>query len=45
MELGTGTDRPPVQVHAGDCHMEGERRHAVSRDEARTTHFAAFDVL
>ncbi|MFE0440949.1 DUF6233 domain-containing protein, partial [Streptomyces nigra] len=30
-----GADRSPVQVHAGDCHMAGERRRAVSRDEAR----------
>ncbi|MEU6546787.1 DUF6233 domain-containing protein [Streptomyces sp. NPDC046859] len=30
-----GADRSPVQVHAGDCHMAGQRRRAVSRDEAR----------
>ncbi|MGW4518433.1 DUF6233 domain-containing protein [Streptomyces sp. NPDC004393] len=35
MELGIGTGRPPVQVHAGDCRMAGKRRRAVSRDEAR----------
>ncbi|MFE5923076.1 DUF6233 domain-containing protein [Streptomyces sp. NPDC056468] len=35
VELGIGADRTPVQVHAGDCHMAGKRRRAVSRDEAR----------
>ncbi|KAB2971049.1 hypothetical protein F8R89_02650 [Streptomyces sp. SS1-1] len=35
VELGIGADRSPVQVHAGDCHMAGQRRRAVSRDEAR----------
>ncbi|MEU6534131.1 DUF6233 domain-containing protein [Streptomyces sp. NPDC046928] len=35
VELGIGADRSPVQVHAGDCHMAGRRRRAVSRDEAR----------
>ncbi|MFH8939478.1 DUF6233 domain-containing protein [Streptomyces griseosporeus] len=35
VELGIGTGRPPVQVHAGDCHMAGSRRRPVSRDEAR----------
>ncbi|MET9913403.1 DUF6233 domain-containing protein [Streptomyces sp. NPDC006476] len=35
VELGIGTGRPPVQVHAGDCHMAGKRRRAISRDEAR----------
>ncbi|MFG3518284.1 DUF6233 domain-containing protein [Streptomyces bobili] len=33
VELGTG--HPPLQVHAGDCHMAGERHRAVGRDEAR----------
>lgn len=35
VELGIGVDRPPVQVHAGTCHMAGKRRQAISRDEAR----------
>ncbi|MEV0186869.1 DUF6233 domain-containing protein [Streptomyces sp. NPDC050625] len=35
VELGIGTGRPPVQVHAGDCHMAGERRRTVSHEEAR----------
>ncbi|WP_234437090.1 DUF6233 domain-containing protein [Streptomyces maremycinicus] len=35
VELGIGTGRPPVQVHAGDCHMAGKRRRPVGRDEAR----------
>ncbi|MFI9155550.1 DUF6233 domain-containing protein [Streptomyces sp. NPDC053367] len=35
VELGIGADRPPVQVHAGTCHMAGRRRQAVSREEAR----------
>ncbi|MET7456852.1 DUF6233 domain-containing protein [Streptomyces sp. NPDC005574] len=35
VELGISTGRPPVQVHAGDCHMAGKRRRAVERDEAR----------
>ncbi|MFF8681154.1 DUF6233 domain-containing protein [Streptomyces sp. NPDC015237] len=35
VELGIGTGRPPVKVHAGDCHMLGTRRRAVDRDEAR----------
>jgi hypothetical protein len=28
VELGIGTGRPPVQVHAGNCHMAGKRRRA-----------------
>ncbi|WP_371667354.1 DUF6233 domain-containing protein [Streptomyces sp. NBC_00289] len=35
VELGISTGRPPVQVHAGDCHMAGTRRRPVGRDEAR----------
>ncbi|MDR6976023.1 hypothetical protein J2X68_002711 [Streptomyces sp. 3330] len=35
VELGIGAGRPPVQVHSGDCHMTGERRRPVGRDEAR----------
>ncbi|MFD9395201.1 DUF6233 domain-containing protein [Streptomyces sp. NPDC060000] len=35
VELGIGAGRPPIQVHAGDCHMAGERRRPVGRDEAR----------
>lgn len=35
VELGIGTGRPPVQIHAGDCHMAGKRRRPVGRDEAR----------
>ncbi|MEU0119423.1 DUF6233 domain-containing protein [Streptomyces bobili] len=35
VELGIGTGRPPLQVHAGDCYMVGKRRRAVGRDEAR----------
>ncbi|WP_424883107.1 DUF6233 domain-containing protein [Streptomyces sp. SLBN-8D4] len=30
-----GAGKPPVQVHAGHCHMIGSRRRPVSRDEAR----------
>ncbi|MFJ9119432.1 DUF6233 domain-containing protein [Streptomyces sp. NPDC102394] len=35
VELGIGTGRRPVQVHAGNCHMAGSRRRPVGRDEAR----------
>ncbi|MEV7738934.1 DUF6233 domain-containing protein [Streptomyces sp. NPDC088921] len=35
VEIGIGTGKPPVQVHAGTCHMIGSRRRPVSRDEAR----------
>ncbi|WP_331733350.1 DUF6233 domain-containing protein (plasmid) [Streptomyces sp. NBC_00080] len=35
VELGIGAGRPPIQVHAGDCHMTGKRRRPVVRDEAR----------
>ncbi|MEU9737182.1 DUF6233 domain-containing protein [Streptomyces sp. NPDC048002] len=35
VELGIGSSQPPVEVHAGDCHITGKRRRAVSRDEAR----------
>ncbi|KAB1144702.1 hypothetical protein F7R91_20895 [Streptomyces luteolifulvus] len=35
VEIGIGADRPPVQVHADDCHMAGARRRPVSSDEAR----------
>ncbi|MFH0519998.1 DUF6233 domain-containing protein [Streptomyces sp. M41] len=35
VELGIGADGSPVEVHAGDCHMAGRRRRAISRDEAR----------
>ncbi|MES5824836.1 DUF6233 domain-containing protein [Streptomyces sp. RG80] len=35
VELGIGDGRPPVQVHAGDCHMTGKRHRPVDRDEAR----------
>jgi hypothetical protein len=35
VEVGIGTGKPPVQVHAGHCHMIGSRRRPVSRDEAR----------
>lgn len=35
VELGIGAGRPPVQVHAGDCYMAGQRSRPVSRDEAR----------
>jgi hypothetical protein len=35
VELGIGAGRPPVQVHAGDCHAAGKRGRAVDRDEAR----------
>ncbi|MGC0387044.1 DUF6233 domain-containing protein [Streptomyces sp. SAI-129] len=35
VELGIGTGRPPVKVHASDCHMLGSCRCAVGRDEAR----------
>ncbi|MFD9394060.1 DUF6233 domain-containing protein [Streptomyces sp. NPDC060000] len=35
VELGIGAGRPPVQVHAGDCHMAGKRCRPVGRDEAR----------
>ncbi|WP_248511314.1 DUF6233 domain-containing protein [Streptomyces sp. D2-8] len=26
VQLGIGTGRPPVQVHAGDCYAAGNRR-------------------
>ncbi|MFF3207999.1 DUF6233 domain-containing protein [Streptomyces sp. NPDC002962] len=29
VELGIGTGRPPIQIHAGDCHMAGKRRRPV----------------
>ncbi|MEU6258626.1 DUF6233 domain-containing protein [Streptomyces sp. NPDC047043] len=35
VQLGIGVGRPPVRVHAGDCHMAGSRRRPVSREEAR----------
>ncbi|MDT0479611.1 DUF6233 domain-containing protein [Streptomyces doebereineriae] len=35
VEVGIGTSKPPVQVHAGTCHMIGSRRRPVSRAEAR----------
>ncbi|KES08433.1 hypothetical protein BU52_05250 [Streptomyces toyocaensis] len=35
VELGIGDQRPPLQVHAGDCHMAGRRRRSVDREEAR----------
>ncbi|MFD9984031.1 DUF6233 domain-containing protein [Streptomyces massasporeus] len=35
VQLGIGTGRPPVQVHAGDCYAAGNRRRTISRDEAR----------
>nr|WP_279345209.1 DUF6233 domain-containing protein [Streptomyces sp. HP-A2021] len=35
VQLGIGTGRPPVQVHAGDCNAAGNRRRPVGRDEAR----------
>ncbi|MEU6807819.1 DUF6233 domain-containing protein [Streptomyces sp. NPDC046831] len=35
VELGIGSGRRPLQVHTGDCHLAGERRRPVSRDEAR----------
>ncbi|WP_020124721.1 DUF6233 domain-containing protein [Streptomyces canus] len=35
VEVGIGTSKPPVQVHAGHCHMIGSRRRPISRDEAR----------
>ncbi|MGW1728966.1 DUF6233 domain-containing protein [Streptomyces sp. NPDC002306] len=35
VELGMGAGRPPVQVHAGDCHMAGGRHRPVDREEAR----------
>ncbi|MFF1542166.1 DUF6233 domain-containing protein [Streptomyces sp. NPDC058291] len=35
VELGIGTGRPPVQIHAGECRMAGKRWRPVGRDEAR----------
>ncbi|GGV91398.1 DUF6233 domain-containing protein [Streptomyces massasporeus] len=35
VQLGIGTGRPPVQIHAGDCYAAGNRRRAINRDEAR----------
>ncbi|MFD6174331.1 DUF6233 domain-containing protein [Streptomyces coeruleorubidus] len=35
VQLGIGTGRPPVQVHAGDCYAAGNRRRSVDRGEAR----------
>ncbi|MFL5995745.1 MAG: DUF6233 domain-containing protein [Streptomyces sp.] len=34
VEVGIGTGKPPVQVHAGTCHMIGSRRRPISRDGA-----------
>ncbi|WP_307167455.1 DUF6233 domain-containing protein [Streptomyces rishiriensis] len=35
VELGIGAGRPPIQIHAGNCHMAGKRWRPVGRDEAR----------
>ncbi|WP_236569876.1 DUF6233 domain-containing protein [Streptomyces mexicanus] len=35
VELGIGNGSPPVQVHAGDSPLPGNRRRPASRDEAR----------
>ncbi|MFZ4145482.1 DUF6233 domain-containing protein [Streptomyces griseoincarnatus] len=35
VELGIGYQHPPLQIHAGNCHMAGKRRRPVDRDEAR----------
>lgn len=35
VELGIGTGRPPVQIHAGNCYAAGKRRRPVDRNEAR----------
>lgn len=35
VELGIGARKPPLQVHAGDCYMAGQRRRPIDRDEAR----------
>ncbi|WP_328491470.1 DUF6233 domain-containing protein [Streptomyces sp. NBC_00414] len=35
VELGTGDDRPPVEVHVGHRYAIGQRRRPVSRDKAR----------
>ncbi|MFF8883853.1 DUF6233 domain-containing protein [Streptomyces flaveolus] len=35
VELGIGARMPPLQVHAGDCYMAGQRRRPIDRDEAR----------
>ncbi|WP_432173938.1 DUF6233 domain-containing protein [Streptomyces sp. Tue6028] len=35
VELGIGSGKPPVQLHAGDCHMPSARRRPISRSEAR----------
>ncbi|MEU9355484.1 DUF6233 domain-containing protein [Streptomyces griseoloalbus] len=37
-ELGTG--RPPVKVHAGDCHMLDTHHRALDRDEPQCLHSA-----
>jgi hypothetical protein len=35
VQLGIGTGRPLVQVHAGDCYAAGNRRRPINRDDAR----------
>ncbi|MGW3465127.1 DUF6233 domain-containing protein [Streptomyces olivaceoviridis] len=35
VELGVGTDRPPVRAHPGTCYMAGKRHRPVSPEEAR----------
>lgn len=35
VELGIGSGRPPIEVHAGNCYAAGKRRRAVAREEAR----------
>ncbi|MFJ9743428.1 DUF6233 domain-containing protein [Streptomyces sp. NPDC101166] len=35
VELGIGSGRPPVRIHAGDCRMTGKCRRPVGRYEAR----------
>ncbi|MEU0355003.1 DUF6233 domain-containing protein [Streptomyces cyaneofuscatus] len=34
VELGIGQGAPPVDVHVGGCHMAGERRKTITREQA-----------
>ncbi|WP_275593238.1 DUF6233 domain-containing protein [Streptomyces deccanensis] len=41
VELGIGTGRPPVTVHAGDCYANGERSLPADRTRLRRVLAAA----
>ncbi|GAA5038627.1 DUF6233 domain-containing protein [Streptomyces siamensis] len=34
LEVGIGSERPPVAVHVGGCHMAGRRVRGIPRDQA-----------